>query len=123
MFTRGITDCYTCYNYPRMIWDIFQASVLVFRHRDSTDSFIQLKSVFSSTFILSLAHCFLFKISVLSYKLKHSFKRAVRSDRTDLRVRTTKISHTKIRLAQQVGGDEIWVGDVRVPSFANVPES
>ena len=23
----------------------------------------------------------------------------------------------------QVGGDEIWVGDVRVPGFANAPES
>ena len=26
-------------------------------------------------------------------------------------------------VAQQVGGDEIGVGDVRVPGFANAPES
>ena len=68
-------------------------------------------------------------------KLGHSFKRAVRSDCTDLTVRTMKKNHEKISLghvyditiimivAQQVGGDEIGVGDKRVPGFANAPES
>ena len=51
-------------------------------------------------------------------------------------VRTMKKNHEKISLghvyditiiimivAQQVGGDKIWVSDKRVPGFANAPES
>ena len=69
-------------------------------------------------------------------KLGYGFKGAVQSERTDLTVRTMKISHVNsspghvydittimIVVAQQVGGDEIGVGDVRVPGFANAPES
>ena len=69
-------------------------------------------------------------------KLGYCFKGAVESKRTDLTVRTMKRSHENnspghvydittimIVVAQQVGGDEIGVGDVRVPGFANAPES
>ena len=67
-------------------------------------------------------------------KLGYGFKGAVESERTDLTVRTMKISlhnsnlgHvydiTIILVAQEVGGDEIGVSDKRVPGFANAPES
>ena len=70
-------------------------------------------------------------------KLGYCFKGAVESERTDLTVRKMKISHgisslghvydittiMVVVVAQQVGGDEIGVGDVRVPGFANTPES
>ena len=70
-------------------------------------------------------------------KLGYGFKGAVKSERTDLTVRTMKMSHENSSLghvydittimavvvAQQVGGDEIGVGNVRVPGFANAPES
>ena len=69
-------------------------------------------------------------------KLGYGFKGEVQSERTDLTVRTMKKSHENSSLghvydittitvvvAQQVGGDEIGVGDKRVPGFANAPES
>ena len=55
--------------------------------------------------------------------LGYGFKGAVGSERTDLTVNVYDITTIMIVVAQQVGGDEIGVGDVRVPSFANAPES
>ena len=70
-------------------------------------------------------------------KLGYGFKGSVESERTDLKVRTRRrrmIWNTltlgpvydiimMMMIVIKVGGDEIWVGDVRVPGFANAPES
>ena len=68
-------------------------------------------------------------------KLGYPFKRAVATDRTDLTVRRRRripgispahVYYITMIVGQQaikVGGDEIGVGDVRVPGFANAPES
>ena len=67
-------------------------------------------------------------------KLGYPFERAVARDRTDLTVRRRiipgkSLAHVNYitmivgQRAIKVGGDEIGVGDVRVPGFANAPES
>ena len=70
-------------------------------------------------------------------KLGYGFKGLVESERTDLKVRTRRrrmIWNTltlgpvydiimMMMIVIKVGGDEIRVGDVRVPGFANAPES
>ena len=67
-------------------------------------------------------------------KLGYPFERAVARDRTDLTVRRRIIPGKSLahvyyitmivgQRAIKVGGDEIGVGDVRVPGFANAPES
>ena len=67
-------------------------------------------------------------------KLGYPFERAVARDRTDLTVRRkiipgkslAHVYYITVIVGQQaikVGGDEIGVGDVRVPGFANAPES
>ena len=67
-------------------------------------------------------------------KLGYGFKGSVESERTDLKVRTRRNTLTLgpvydiimmmvMMIVIKVGGDEIWVGDVRVPGFANAPES
>ena len=67
-------------------------------------------------------------------KLGYPFKCAVARDRTDLTVRRRIIPGISLahvyyitmiveQQAIKVGGDEIGVGDVRVPGFANAPES
>ena len=53
-------------------------------------------------------------------KLGYGFKGAVESERTDLKVYDIIMM---ILILIKVGGDEIWVGDVRVPGFTNAPES
>ena len=67
-------------------------------------------------------------------KLGYGFKGAVQSKRTNLKVRTRRNTLTLgpvydiimmmvMMIVIKVGGDEIWVGDVRAPGFANAPES
>ena len=72
-------------------------------------------------------------------KLGYGFKGSVESERTDLKVRTRRrrmiwntltlgpvydiITMMMMMIVIKVGGDEIWVGDVRAPGFANAPES
>ena len=67
-------------------------------------------------------------------KLGYGFKGAVQSKRTNLKVRTRRNTLTLgpvydiimmmvMMIVIKVGGDETWVGDVRVPGFANAPES
>ena len=68
-------------------------------------------------------------------KLGYGFKGAVQSKRTNLKVRTRRNTLTlgpvydiimmmmMMMIVIKVGGDEIWVGDVRAPGFANAPES
>ena len=67
-------------------------------------------------------------------KLGYGFKGAVQSKRTNLKVRTRRNTLTlgpvydiimmmMMMTVIKVGGDEIWVGDVRAPGFANAPES
>ena len=67
-------------------------------------------------------------------KLGYGFKGAVQSKRTNLKVRTRRNTLTLgpvydiimmmiMMIVIKVGGDEIWVGDVRAPGFAYAPES